>query len=96
MSRPAKKAAPRPMMAAFPVAERLAAAAVRDWAIDPHAMDDAERNNSVGAVYTALVKAAKREPYNADDDAAIDLFNDASDAGYLYGLAMGLALRNGA
>lgn len=89
-----------PMTTAYAVAEGLAAAAVRTWAIDGGSTWE-QRNEHVATVYNALLKASHRDdpfPKLAEhpaSDVAVELMTAATDAGYLYGLAIGLAMAKG-
>ena len=100
-----------PMTRAYAVAEGLAVAAVRKWAINQG--NSEERDNDIMAVYEAFTEYSQRpDPSErvqgairrlitdraaslAISDDANALMTQAMDAGYLYGLAVGLAMARG-
>jgi len=90
------------MRRAYVVAQQRAAQAVAGWAIGD---DDGERTDDIGAVYDALLKG-RPDPSQtlhagigrgniALSDTVGELIAASEDAGYLYGLAVGLALSSG-
>ena len=91
---------------AFALAQQRAAQAVTDWATGLDQLRSEERNDDIGAVYDVLVKG-KPDPAKTLyagigrdipdlSDTVGEFWSDAQDAGYLYGLAVGLALSKGA
>jgi hypothetical protein len=89
------------MRKAYAVAERLAAQAVTDWAVESDAV---ERTEHIGAVYDALgtkqSDPSKRLYAGLGDNRVLsdtvgELMAQSEDAGFLYGLAVGLALGKG-
>lgn len=91
------------LLAAYPIAQRLAAKAVHEWAVDCGG-DWSDRGDHIAAVYAALVKG-ELDPSktlhaglggNRElSDTVGALMAVSEDAGFLYGLAVGLALKNG-
>jgi phenylpropionate dioxygenase-like ring-hydroxylating dioxygenase large terminal subunit len=98
---------PSPRALAYAAAERLAAVAVRDWAINgSHTWEN--RNDDVETVHKTLLQREKLDPISALSaeidtyttgaerirmcDMAAAIYTPAAEAGYLYGLALGLAL----
>ena len=88
---------------AYVLAQQLAAQAVTGWAtgIDGGVV---ERTDDIGAVYDALLKGqpdpsktlhAGIGSNRALSDTVGALMAASEDAGYLYGLAVGLALKSG-
>jgi hypothetical protein len=89
------------MRRAYAVAQQRAARAVTAWAVESDAL---ERTDDIGAVYDALLKG-KPDPSKTLhagiggnvklSDTVGELMAASEDAGYLYGLAVGLALCHG-
>lgn len=98
-------------VSAFAAAERLASSAVREWAVEGVQSASEVRNNHLHEVFRAWVKERGDDSYNKCyrviaglspdaeskiwEDRVMALYCDALDAGYTYGLAVGLALGKG-
>lgn len=89
---------------AYAIAQQRAAQAVAAWAIGDHDAHEGERTDDIAAVYDALVKGRPdpSKTLHAGIGGNIELSDTvgalmavSEDAGYLYGLAVGLALRRG-
>lgn len=98
-----------PVATAFAVAEGLAVVAIRRWVLD--CANSAERDSDYTAVYSALCanrtdpiedihsaiaqQISDRGELVRISDLATALLTRALDAGYVYGLAVGLAMTRG-
>ena len=91
-----------PIRTAYAVAQQRAAQAVTGWLTEEARSD---RSTAIGAVYDALIKGRPNpaETLHAGigtsnlelSNTVGELMAASEDAGYLYGLAVGLALKNG-
>ena len=90
-----------PIRTAYAVAQQRAARAVAAWAIED---DPTERTEDIAAVYASLVKGwpdpAETLHAGISDNIALsdtvgEVMTASQDAGYFFGLAVGLALKSG-
>lgn len=90
-----------PIRKAYAVAQQQAAQAVTGWLTEEA---PSERSDAIGAVYAALIGGGPDPSATLHagigknrllSDTVGELMSVSEDAGYLYGLAVGLALKNG-
>lgn len=88
----------------YALAQQLAAQAVNGWAIGDPARDGMDRSDDIGAVFDALCKGEPDPSKTLQaglggnrelSDTVGALMSVSEDAGFLYGLALGLALATG-